>query len=82
MRSLLLRIAGEQGIASYPDLPEGVQVAERTSDSGTYLFVMNLCRESRELRMDGTYERLLAEETLDSPTLRLEPYGVEILKQR
>jgi len=98
LRELLLRTAAEQGIDAVTDLPEGVQLAQRTGESGTYLFVLNLSREPRELRLTGSWERLLGGEGTDTGAgldrdgeksgdacwsrgeLKLEPYGVEILR--
>ena len=79
LRDLLLRVAGEQEVKVYADLPEGVQLAERAGADGTYLFVMNLCREPREVRLDGAYASVLNGESREA-VVQLEPYGVEILK--
>ncbi|GBF78447.1 putative beta-galactosidase [Paenibacillus sp. 598K] len=80
LRQLLLRAAAEQGMDAVTDLPEGVQLAQRTGESGTYLFALNLSREPRELRLPGSWERLLGGEGADGE-LKLEPYGVEILRR-
>ncbi len=85
LRSLLLEIAQARGIVHAGNLPPGVQLSVRSGESGAYLFVLNLGRETRRFRLGDTYaeavqgEGLLGGERYDGE-IELAPYGVEIFR--
>lgn len=81
IRTLVSSIAEEQRIAYEPDLPEGVQLAERRDESGVYLFVMNLSREPKNVPLRGAYHSILYD-VERSISLELEPYGLDILTDK
>lgn len=82
LKRLLGQITEMRGIGSpATDLPDGVQVAVRSGKAGSFLFVLNLCREAREVTLNGNYHSVLHGQDRDR-TLQLEPYGVDILQLR
>lgn len=86
LRSLLLRIARERGVTHAEGLPPGVQVSVRSGGSGAYLFVLNLGREPRRVKLssDAYAEAARGEGLLSGKRhggeIELEPYGVEIFR--
>ena len=84
LRSLLLQIAQKRGVTHAEGLPAGVQVSVRSGKSGAYLFVLNLGREPRRVKLssDAYAEAARGEGLLSGKRygseIELEPYGVEI----
>ncbi|MNO95445.1 Beta-galactosidase BgaA [compost metagenome] len=79
LRDLFIDIAEKQGISFYPDLPEGVQITARSGEGGSYLFLLNLSRDSQKVTLPASYTSALYD-VLRSEKIELEPYGVEILE--
>ncbi|MNJ58418.1 Beta-galactosidase BglY [compost metagenome] len=63
----------------YPGLPEGVQIAVRSGQAASYLFVMNLSRQAHQVTLPSSYMSVLYGKKRER-TLSLEPYGVDILE--
>lgn len=79
LRHLFINMAEQHGITVYPDLPEGVQITVRSGRSGSYLFLLNLSRESHKVALPDSYRSVLYE--VQRPqVVELEPYGVEIME--
>lgn len=79
MRDLFIGIAQHHEITVYPDLPEGVQITERSGPSGAYLFLLNLSRETHLVTLPDSYKSVLYD--IQRPqVVELEPYGVEIME--
>jgi len=60
-------------------LPNGVQASVRTGNQGSFLFLLNLSRESVIVPLPREYSSLL-DNKIRSGELQLEPYGVEVLE--
>ncbi|MDO3408324.1 beta-galactosidase [Saccharibacillus sp. CPCC 101409] len=94
LRQLFTQIAEAKNIPYFPELPMGVQVSLRgggASGEPAYLFVLNLSREDKEvkldLRADGRLRHLDGLNSLlgggrTDRRLKLRPYGVEVLEYR
>lgn len=79
-RVLLGRIAVDVGLDCEPDLPEGVELAVRTSDAARLLFVMNLSKESKRITLgDRECVSALSGKRLQGGRIELQPGDVEIL---
>lgn len=79
LRTLFGKIAGEIGLEEWTDLPEGVHLSQRKRGTETFVFVLNLSRETNEIRLKRPMMSLLTG-TITAENLELEPYGVEILQ--
>lgn len=79
LKELFAAIAEELELAVFPGLPEGVQVAVRNGESGAYLFVLNLSRETRHITLPSSYPSELFG-VIRERTLSLAPYDVDILR--
>ncbi|MNB91789.1 Beta-galactosidase BgaA [compost metagenome] len=76
---LLGGIADQLGISGFAGLTEGVQISRRSGENGSFLFVLNLSREPQTLALPKDYAGLLGG-AMHSGELKLEPFGVEILR--
>ncbi|AIQ62360.1 hypothetical protein PSTEL_03830 [Paenibacillus stellifer] len=76
---LLGGIADKFGIPGFAGLPEGVQISRRSGENGSFLFVLNLSREPQTLALPRDYAGLLGG-AIHNGELKLEPFGVEILR--
>lgn len=76
---LLENLAKEKGLLRFEGLPNGVQASVRTGDQGSFLFLLNLSRESVIVPLPREYSSLL-DNKIRSGELQLEPYGVEVLE--
>lgn len=76
---LLGGITDQLGISGFAGLPEGVQVSRRSGENGSFLFVLNLSLEPQALALSKAYDGLLGG-AMHSGELKLEPFGVEILR--
>lgn len=76
---LLENLAKEKGLLCFAGLPNGVQASVRTGDQGSFLFLLNLSRESVIVPLPREYSSLL-DNKIRSGELQLEPYGVEVLE--
>jgi beta-galactosidase len=76
---LLERLSKQQGLFRFEGLPDGVQASVRSGDQGSFLFLLNLSRESVTVTLPQEYSSLL-DHSICSGELQLEPYGVEILE--
>lgn len=79
LQQLLKSISEDRRIRKVPDLPEGVQISMRSGKTGNFLFVLNLSREPHQVTLDAAYPSVLYGVERGT-TLRLEPYGVDILQ--
>lgn len=79
LKQLFGTIAEEYNISMFPNLPEGVQVAVRTGKAGAYLFVLNLSRETHQVKLPASYHSILYSIEKGREIL-LAPYGVDILE--
>ncbi|MFD5019279.1 Beta-galactosidase C-terminal domain [Paenibacillus sp. NPDC058367] len=73
------RLSKQQGLFRFEGLPDGVQASVRSGDQGSFLFLLNLNRESVTIPLPQEYNSLL-NHSICSGELQLEPYGVEILE--
>jgi beta-galactosidase len=79
-RVLLGRIAKDVGLDCEPDLPEGVELAVRSSDTTRLLFAMNLSKESKRITLDDReFVSALSGKRLPEGSIELLPGDVEIL---
>lgn len=76
---LLENLAKEKGLLCFEGLPNGVHASVRTGDQGSFLFLLNLSRESVIVPLPREYSSLL-DNKIRSGELQLEPYGVEVLE--
>lgn len=76
---LLEKLASQKKVFRFEGLPDGVQASVRSGAHGSYLFLLNLSRESAIVPLPGTYNSLL-NNTIRTNELQLEAYGVEILE--
>ncbi|MEK3738956.1 MULTISPECIES: beta-galactosidase [Paenibacillus] len=76
---LLENLAKEKGLLRFEGLPNGVQASVRTGDQGSFLFLLNLSRESVIVPLPREYSSLL-DNKIRSGELQLGPYGVEVLE--
>ncbi|WP_410771693.1 beta-galactosidase [Fontibacillus sp. BL9] len=79
LKELFSRMAAEQDMKTFPDLPEGVQLTVRSGKDKSYLFALNLSRETVKVSLPEAYSSVLYGEPRDVE-LELEPYGVDILE--
>ncbi|CAM2156319.1 Beta-galactosidase BgaA [Pararobbsia alpina] len=79
-RVLMRRIASDAGIECELDLPDGVEIAVRSSDERRIVFVLNLSKESKEVSLPvGEYVSALSDRRLPAGAIQLAPGAVEIL---
>jgi beta-galactosidase len=76
---LLGGIALDDGLALFPELPEGVQAFTRTGENGDLLFLLNLSRTAQTVEL-GNHYRSALDGTVRTGTVRLAAFGVEILQ--
>ncbi|MNJ46720.1 Beta-galactosidase BgaA [compost metagenome] len=79
LQELFTKEAKAHGIQMFPGLPEGVQVALRSGESASYLFVMNLSRQPHQITLPASCHSVLYDKKRQE-TLSLEPYGIDILE--
>ena len=79
LNELIATILTQKGIKGYDDLPEGVEIASRVSDTHTYHFVMNHTQEEQTIKnVFGDKEDLLSGEKVKS-NIDLKPFDVKII---
>ncbi|TKC91211.1 beta-galactosidase [Trinickia terrae] len=79
-RTLMRRIATDAGIECELELPDGVEVAVRSSEERQILFVLNLSKESREVSLPvRDYVSALSDRRLRGGSINLAPGAVEVL---
>lgn len=71
-------ILEELNIAHITGLPDGVQASVRSSGEAAYLFLINFTVSEQTVVLEGALESVLYGGTADK-TIRLQPFGVEIL---
>lgn len=63
-------------------LPSEVTAQVRTDGEYAYVFLMNFGQKVQTVELDGdTYWDMLLQETMETASVRLEPYGVRILRR-
>ena len=63
-------------------LPAEVTAQVRTDGENEYIFLMNFGQQTQTVELDAkTYWDMMSQETLEASSLRLEPYGVRVLKR-
>lgn len=77
---LMRRIASDAGVECEFELPDGVEIAVRSSEERRILFVLNLSREPKEISLPvRDYVSALSDRRLPASSLVLGPGSVEIL---
>jgi beta-galactosidase len=77
---LMKRVAGDAGIDCELELPDGVEVAIRSSEERRVVFVLNLSREPKEVSLPArNYVSALSDRRILGESIKIEPGGVEIL---
>ncbi|MGO4370091.1 Beta-galactosidase C-terminal domain, partial [Paenibacillus sp. MCAF20] len=71
-------ILKEKDLAPKLQLPEGVELSIRTKGEESFLFLINLTNEQREVTLDVPYRSLLTSEKSEQK-LTLPALGVDIL---
>ena len=80
MDSLLQQVCVEKGIRVVLEVPDGVEVVRRSGENESFLFLLNHNNAPVELEIDQNLYDLLTATTCSRP-LRLEAYGVAILRE-
>ncbi|SDD37438.1 beta-galactosidase [Paenibacillus sp. UNCCL117] len=81
--ALLGALATEAGVrrALAAELPQGVTAQVRSDGTSDYVFVLNFAGAERVVKLDGRdYADVLSGETAEAE-LRLEPYGLRVLRR-
>ncbi|MFC5449986.1 beta-galactosidase [Paenibacillus aestuarii] len=74
-------LCDKMGIASPHQAPAGVEIASRSKEGRTFIFVLNHNpHDATTYLYDGTYKDLLSHRIYEG-SLKLEPYGVAILER-
>jgi beta-galactosidase len=77
---LMKRIACDAGIDCELELPDGVEVATRSSKERPVVFVLNLSKEPKEVSLPARhYVSALSDRRIPGDSIKLGPGGVEIL---
>jgi beta-galactosidase len=79
MAAIVGTLAEESGAATPLAVPRGVEVVRREGDGRAFLFLLNHGAEEASVELDRRYSDVLTGAEL-SGTLRLEPFGVAVLR--
>ncbi|MDQ1256362.1 MAG: beta-galactosidase, partial [Candidatus Hydrogenedentes bacterium] len=76
----LIRFLGSI-LPSFPikNIPEGVEVTQRRTEQGSFVFILNHSRERQEVALPGQFSEMLSGETV-GPKVAIGANGVLILK--
>jgi beta-galactosidase len=77
---LMRRIASDAGIECELELPDGVEIAIRSSAEKRVIFVLNLSKETKEVRLPaGVRVSALSDRRFPDGNIELAPCDVEVL---
>lgn len=81
MEGLLEEVCRQAGLDwAACQMPEGVEVTRREGENGVYTIFINHTSRAVEITVPEIGAELLTGKPLNNPTLKLEPYGVAIIR--
>jgi beta-galactosidase len=79
MDAVVARLVQEVGLEPPLEAPAGIEVVRREGDGRSFLFLLNHGAQDATVELDRTYREVLTGDEC-SGTLRLDPFGVAVLR--
>lgn len=77
---VLLTLIGGSGVSCSMQAPAGVDVTRRGSGRQSWIYLLNHTADPQSVPINGTFRDGLSQTSITTP-IRLEPYGVRVIRQ-